>query len=66
MELKKLSTLSFIALWDSIANSKNFYDNEKGLFVAYIESIENIEYSYATPVNVFKFLNYSSNALDIR
>lgn len=59
LELEKSFDIVFIALWDTIENAKSYYDNENGFYIAYIESKENLEYAYATPVRVFKSLNLS-------
>lgn len=59
LEFEKSFDIVFIALWDTIENAKSYYDDENGFYIAYIESKDNLEYSYATPVRVFKSLTRS-------
>lgn len=66
LDLEKRKQAEFIALWDCIENAISFYAEKQGFYTAYVETIEDLEYAYATPVKVYKIFSYSSSALDIR
>lgn len=59
LNLEKSNKIVFISLWDTLENAKAYYDSKNVLYIAYIEHRSNLEYCYATPVKVFKFLNHS-------
>ncbi|MDF2557971.1 MAG: hypothetical protein K0R71_1799 [Bacillales bacterium] len=62
LNLEQAFQADFVALWDTMENASSFYMNVEGIFTAYTEINKNIEFSFSTPIKVYKIY---SKAFDI-
>lgn len=60
-----IKKVNFISLWTDINDAKLYYSSKKGVYTGFTENKLNLDCAYSTPVKIYKFSNYSSNALEI-